>query len=86
MRIIQFSHLITHRDSCPLCVRKYLPGFLQVKCEQVHTDEFIHSCFWQNESLKLKHTQHTAFSDYKHLAEWAVTEENNSDGSSILEG
>ena len=32
------------------------------------TNEFNHLCFWKNESLKLKRTQHTAFefSDYKH--------------------
>ena len=75
---------------------KYLQSFLQVKYEQLHNDEcqfFIHSCFWKNESLNHKRT-HTVFSDYKHqlsvnssvclqefkLGEWAVTEENNSDG------
>ena len=53
-----------------------------------------HSCFSKNESLNLKCT-HTVFSSYKHqlsvnscvlspriqtVPEWAVTEENNSDG------
>ena len=35
--------------------------------------QYIHS--FKNESSKLRHTQHTAFSDYKHQPEWAVIEE-----------
>ena len=44
--------------------------FTKLSSGQIWTDTywrmpvFIHSCFWKNESLKLRHT-HTVFSDYK---------------------
>ena len=45
--------------------------FTKLSSGQIWTDAywrmpvFIHSCFWKNESLNLRHT-HTVFSDYKH--------------------